>query len=232
MAKGKTKMGNLGNTFEEFGMSLFDSDKIDLLESYTDMTIGEIYNLSEKVKDIPVCRTFVAVVNTVSTIRDCFLIQKFLRFKKRFHDGKIDESEIKKRRIAAENKEKWIRHEIELILLRIDNISDKRNIEILCGVYVEFLNGNCSWEKFEEIALILERFIYSDTEQLKEIYDRHIRTQQAKQDTVIGTMFENNHCDRLVALGLVWQKYTAVLNGGITVEYCLTEVGNILAGVL
>lgn len=45
-------------------------------------------------------------------------------------------------------------------------------------------------------------------------------------------MYENNHCDRLVALGLVWQKYTTVLNGVVNVEYHLTEAGQLLAGVL
>lgn len=225
-------MKNLGKAFEQYGLSLFDSENLDLLETYADLSIGEICSLSDTIKDIPVLKTLSAVLNTVSTVRDCFLIKKLLVFQRKFHEGTVTEKEVRKRKIAAKKKEKWILREIELLLLRIDNISDKRNVEILSGVYIEYLNGRCSWEMFEEIALILERFIYYDANQLRMIYDSYIRLQQATSNGVISTMFENNHCDRLVALGLVWQKYTAVLNGGINVEYCLTQAGVILAGVL
>ncbi len=159
-------------------------------------------------------------------------LQKWLTFQKRFQEGTVSEQELQKRKLAAERKESWVMREIELLLLRIDNISDKRNVEILSGVYRKYLNRECTWEMFEEIALILERFIYHDTKQLKEIYRNYLISQKGKENTVAATMFENNHCDRLVAHGLVWQKYMAVLNGGINVEYCLTEAGMILASVL
>ena len=94
------------------------------------------------------------------------------------------------------------------------------------------MNGNCTWEMFEEIALILERFMYHDTEQLKEIYEAHIQKQEAREDTVTSMKMEVHHCDRLVALGLIWQEYTTVLNGRLLIEYHLTEAGLILASVL
>ncbi|MFR3769244.1 MAG: hypothetical protein ACLTWG_15860 [Blautia sp.] len=67
---------------------------------------------------------------------------------------------------------------------------------------------------------------------MKRLYDSYIRSKKANGNSVISTMYENNHCDRLVALGLVWQKYTTVLNGVVNVEYHLTEAGRLLAGVL
>lgn len=225
-------MKNLRETFENLSLSLFDVEKADLLESYADMTIGEILDLGDTLKDIPVCRTFNVVKDTIMTVRDGFLLQKFLIFLKKFNEGTVKEKTIEKRRIAAKNKEKWIRREIELILLRIDRISDKRNVDLLSGIYLAFLNGECTWDLFEETALILERFIYQDAEQLTRLYDSYIRSQDANGNSVISTMFENNHCDRLVALGLVWQKYTTVLNGSVNVEYHLTEAGRLLAGVL
>lgn len=209
-------------------MTLFDQDKTDLIESYADMTISELCGLEDVLKDIPVCRS----ANTANTIRDYFMIQKFLAFRKKFYDGKADQKEVQRRKLAAEKKESWICPEIELLLIRIAHISDKRNVEILCSIYQKYLNRECSWEMFEEVSLILERFFYQDAEQLKALYRRHIKLQKKQENSVIATMSESNHCDRLVALGLVWQKYTAVLNGGINVEYCLTNAGLILAGVL
>lgn len=197
-------MKNLGKAFEEYGLTLFDADKVDLIETYADMSIGEICSLSDTAKDFPVCRTLAAVVNAVSAVRDCFLIQKWFTFQKKFYEGTVSQKELQKRKLAAERKEKWVLREIELLLLRIDNISDKHNVEILSGVYRKYLNGECNWEMFEEIALILERFIYHDIKQLKGIYGNYISSQKGKENAVISTMFENNHCDRLVALGLVW----------------------------
>lgn len=225
-------MKNSREAFENLSLSLFDTEKADLLESYADMTIGEIIDLGDTLKDIPVCRTFTAVIDTITTVRDGYLLQKLLIFLKKFNEGTVKEKTIEKRRIAAKNKEKWIRREIELILIRIDRISDKRNVDLLSDIYLAFLNGECTWDLFEETALILERFIYQDAEQLKRLYDSYVRSQKANGNSVISTMFENNHCDRLVALGLVWQKYTTVLNGAVNVEYCLTEAGRLLAGVL
>lgn len=148
-------MKKLGEVFEEYGLTLFDQDKTDLIESYADMTISELCGLEDVLKDIPVC-----------------------------------------------------------------------------SIYQKYLNRECSWEMFEEVSLILERFFYQDAEQLKALYRSHIKLQKKQENSVIATMSENNHCDRLVALGLVWQKYTAVLNGGINMEYCLTDAGLILAGAL
>ena len=144
----------------------------------------------------------------------------------------MDQIDELKRKAAAEKREQWIMREIELLMTRIDSISDKRNVEILSRVYIAYLNRECSWELFEETAQILERFIYSDGEQLKRIYDRHSGLINPEDNKTILTMSKNNYCDRLVALGLVWQKFTNVLNGGVNVDYHLTEAGLLLARAL
>lgn len=73
-------MKNSREAFENLSLALFDVEKADLLESYADMTIGEILDLGDTLKDISVCRTFNAVKDTIMTVRDGFLLQKFLIF--------------------------------------------------------------------------------------------------------------------------------------------------------
>lgn len=228
---------NLGKAVEECWMSLYDPDTADLLETFIDPSIAEIGEWGKAASDVPLVRSISAVVNAVHSVRDIFLIKKFLLFRRNFSQGNASEKEVSRRREAAKKKEKWILDELELLIARIDNISDKRNVEILSNVYVKYLNHECTWEEFEEISQILERFIHCDSLQLKRIYDSSLQMNEierngAESGKVIFTMFENNHCDRLVALGLVWQKMMNVLNGGVNVEFHLTKAGTILASCL
>ena len=219
-------------TLEEYGLTLFNPEGADLIETYADIALDDRELLGEIALDIPVTRTLAAAVSAVSTFRDYILIKKWIAFQKEFQAGTVSEEALRKRKDAAEKREQWVMREIELLLTRIDSINDKRNVEILSRVYIAYLNRECSWELFEETAQILERFIYSDGEQLKRIYDRHSGLINPEDNKTILTMSKNNYCDRLVALGLVWQKFTNVLNGGVNVDYHLTEAGLLLARAL
>ena len=233
----RLKGSNPVKELEEYGLTLYDTEGADLLEAYgkmalEEMALDELAELGGLAADLPICRTLSAAVRAVSTFRDMALIKKWIVFQKEFSMGKAPEEEISKRKNAAKKREKWIMREIELLLTRIDSISDQRNAEILARVYLAYLNRACSWEQFEEIAQILERFMYADREQLLGIRNRQLSGKYEREGAAALTMFQNNHCDRLVALGLVWQKMRNVLNGGIQVEYHLTEAGRLLAECL
>lgn len=229
---------NFVTAIEEYGLHLFDKDTVELIEDeVVDKTIPELIasipvnidpDIVNLVSDIPMASVFSSVVKTAQTVRDFCLIRKFLVFQKKFEAGYAPENEINRRREAVQQKKKWIQREIELLLIRIDNISEKRNVEILCNVYLEYLNGECSKDQFEEAAVLLERFVSYDEKQLKAFYEVYLIEHGNESNKTFSIKTDNVHCDRLVALGLLWTQYYPVA-GGMNISHGITDIGIILA---
>lgn len=227
-------VSGIGKKLQQYALSIFDMDDADFVETCAEMTLGQIMDLDEVLIDIPVAGTLKAIMKSTSTIRDVFALKKFLVFQNRFNSEKAESEEVEKRKRAVLENQKWIKKEIEFLLVKLDYISDERNAKVLGSLYVKYLNRECTLDEFEETATVLERFIYQDAEKLLQIYHKHLiggeGIKPEPKDSL--TMSRNNHCDRLVALGLVWPRYTTVLNGGLMVDYNITKPGIYIAEAL
>lgn len=233
-------LSDVMKNLEECGLALYDSEIIDsadlvdaaeLAEDYADISISELMDALTKSTDIPVVGTLAAAAKTAGTFHDAYLIWKWLIFQKLFRKGSVPPEKLRKWKEAAKNHEKWIQREIELLLVRIDNISEKRNVEILCNVYLEYLNGECTEDQFHEAAVLLERFVSYDEKQLKAFYDDYLLEQKEEAGTIAMIKIENFHCDRLVALGLIWVQYRP-MPGSSQPLYHITEIGTVLGRAL
>ena len=194
---------------------------------------------SEVLKNIPIVKTVGALAKVSLAIRDKHLLKKLLFFVETLNQGNAKPEEIEKRKKAAQNNEKWLRKEIELITIHIDRLDELEKAQLTAAFYIEYLNQNISWIQYREYLAIIERVFFQDFIQLLNIYDAVLQNEKVKEyieqgfdGGVVTKMISELNCDRLIAVGLVQVKRTPVLNGNMLTDYNLTGLGLKLAEVL
>ncbi|MGI6728258.1 MAG: hypothetical protein ACOX4P_06895 [Anaerovoracaceae bacterium] len=207
---------------------------IDIAETGIDSLLD-----SEVLKDIPIVKTVGALAKVSLAIRDKHLLKKLLFFIETLNQGNAKPEEIEKRKKAAQNNEKWLRKEIELITIHIDRLDELEKAQLTAAFYIEYINQNISWIQYREYLAIIERVFFQDFIQLLDIYDAVIQNGKVKEyieqgfdGGVVMKKVSELNCDRLIAVGLVKAKRTPVLNGNILTDYDLTGLGLKLAEVL
>lgn len=212
----------------------FSSIGIDIAETGIDSLLE-----SEVLKNIPIVKTVGALAKVSLAIRDKHLLKKLLFFVQTLNQGNAKPEEIEKRKKAAQNNEKWLRKEIELITIHIDRLDELEKAQLTAAFYIEYLNQNISWIQYREYLAIIERVFFQDFIQLLNIYDAVLQNEKVKEyieqgfdGGVVTKMISELNCDRLIAVGLVQVKRTPVLNGNMLSDYNLTGLGLKLAEVL
>ena len=193
---------------------------------------------SEVLKNIPIVKTVHDLAKVSLAIRDKYLLKKILVFIETLNQGDVKPEEIEKRKKAAENNEKWLSKEVELITIHLDRLDELEKAQITGAFYVEFISKRISWSQYREYLAIIERVFFQDFIQLLDIYDALLQEKKvqeyAKEGSggVVMKKITELNCDRLIAVGLVQAKGTSVLNGNILTDYNLTALGVKLAEVL
>lgn len=212
----------------------FTSLGIDIAETGIDSLLD-----SEILKNIPLVKAVQALAKVSLAIRDKHLLKKLLIFIETLNQGDAKLEEIEKRKKAAQNNEKWLRKEIELITIHIDRLDELEKAQLTAAFYIEYINQNISWTQYREYLAIIERVFFQDFIQLLDIYDAIIQNGKVKEyieqgfaGGVVTKKVSELNCDRLIAVGLVQAKRTPVLNGNILTDYNLTGLGLKLAKVL
>jgi hypothetical protein len=216
--------------------SLFRAEIRDLAVDLTDTGIDAIIE-SEMLQHIPVVRVINSFLKVTIGIRERHFLSKALLFIKNVNQGNVDEKEIEKRKIAAKNKDKWFRREIELVTIHLDRLDETEKAMITAEMYIEYINKNITWFQFREYLAIIERVFYQDFEQLLKIYDAYLQEIKVKEQIKNGdggatTKFITElNCERLIAVGLI-RPLRQPVAGGIRSNYNLTEIGRVMAGAL
>ena len=165
------------------------------------------------------------------------LLKKILVFIETLNQGDVKPEEIEKRKKAAENNEKWLSKEVELITIHLDRLDELEKAQITGAFYVEFISKRISWSQYREYLAIIERVFFQDFIQLLDIYDALLQEKKvqeyAKEGSggVVMKKITELNCDRLMAVGQ-YKLGTSVLNGNILTDYNLTALGVKLAEVL
>lgn len=212
----------------------FSSIGIDIAEAGIDSLLD-----SEVLENIPIVKTVGAIAKVSLAIRDKHLLKKLLIFIEALNQGNVNPEEIERRKKAAQNNEKWLREEIELITIHIDRLDELEKTQLTAAFYIEYINQNISWTQYREYLAIIERVFFQDFIQLLDIYDAVLQDKKVKDyieqgfgGGVVSKMISELNCDRLIAIGLVQAKRTPVLNGNMLTDYNLTGLGLKFAEVL
>lgn len=177
-----------------YGNIIFESSKsisIDIAESAIDQLFSDNFW-----KDMPIFDTAYKVGKTIVDIRNAYILKHILVFSQKLHDGKLDESEIKKHYEFLENHPKRKYQEIEVLLQSASRHRKYIQDCILGNFYRLYCDPSeeFDWHMFERFAYITEELIPLDLPELKRLYDEKILRKKNFDSCTIG---------RLGRLGLV-----------------------------
>lgn len=148
-------------------------------------------------------------------------VKRQLRFLRELSKCSVNQKELNKRRIAYQNKEKWVYREIEQLCLFISRSNDVNKSQIQAYLYISLVNKDIEYKDFVEYLQVVDMMLIEDVKELIDIFE------QGKNHE-----YDYARCFRLQALGL--------LTGGITLypgesqvdKFYLTKVGRRLCDVV
>lgn len=209
------------NLIPTFGKMIFESSSdvtIDALDVCLDgladnLLSDELPNLNPLIQNLPVVRYFISAGKTALAVKEYCFVKKSLRFFAQLRKGTVNKEAMEKRRTALAKKEKWIYHEIELLVSILDRLDEEAKAKVIAELYIAYLNGELNPNRrlneyeFHDLCSITERLFMLDIVQIRADYE----TEQAKKEyeaskydgyCVVTTRYGET-LGRLLALGLL-----------------------------
>lgn len=159
----------MDNFIVQLGKDIFEQNG-DLCQDYLQLGLDEVLD-SKILENIPVVKTFVSLIKTVNTVQERFFAQKLLIFATSIHRGTVSEGELTKRRDAIKNNNSEIKKEVEQIIIFLDKFDFAYKAEILAKLYIAFINGVISSDKYLNMLPIIDKWHQGDKQLLKILYD-------------------------------------------------------------
>jgi hypothetical protein len=129
---------------------------IDLAIDYSEIYIDDLIQ-NETLKEIPIIKTVVGIINTGISINNFFFAKKLLSFIKEFNTGQIN----KKNKINFQKKiledSKFRKKTTEHIMIYLDRFNDVNKALILANLFKSYVEEKISFEKFVFISVSLEK---------------------------------------------------------------------------
>lgn len=192
----------MDNLIENLEKNFFDAPLSDLAIDYLDIGLDMITN-SEIMESIPVVKTFVLLHKEVMSIKERFFAKKLLIFAHEINSGQVLEEEIKKRKTALENGEKWIKKEIEEIAIFLDRLDFAYKAKMLATLYIGFINKKISSNKYVNILQIIDKWQKYDNDLLEKIYMENKKGTLNNRGRDYVIMIDSASQQRLEALGIL-----------------------------
>lgn len=151
--------------------ALFNSDIKDITLDYAELSIENILR-NELVAQIPIVKTFYAVVKTAINIQERNLLKQTLIFINEFNNNK-ESKIVQKYKKQFDKDQKRLKKELERVLILLNrNIEDEKS-KYLAKLYTSYISEEIDWNKFCELCDVVERLFISDIESLKNAYENN-----------------------------------------------------------
>lgn len=186
-----------------FAESLFNSSLSELLKDYTEIGIDSVLE-DGVLKEVPIVRTILNLTKTVQNIHDRNLLKQLIKFIQTFNDGSVSDEKLIKYRKKFEENPSFANAELERIIIILNSIIDTKKSELLAVIFRAYINELINWEKFCELADVINRLFINDLLLLYAICRREIN------DT---SQCEGYQADRLISLGLVQSTTKSMMIG-------------------
>lgn len=181
---------------EDLKSSLFDNTvdvALDYSELWLDNITAGVFG-SGVLKQIPVVKTLCSVIETGAAVHEKNLLRETLIFIATFNAKTIDPKKLAKYKLKIKEKPRYVRKELERVLLILNKIIDDGKAEILARLYRNYIEEQMTWDDFCELTDITERMFLTDIRTLVKSYE---------SDGIDVGEVEGYHLDRLISLGLL-----------------------------
>ena len=164
----------------------------DLLKEGAEITLDAILN-DGLLREIPVVSLLSATAKVIFNVRDRNLLKQTIAFILSFNNGTIKDDVLLKYRETLENDPKRAAKEIERITVLLDKTIDELRSRVLAKLYLSYVKGAISWEKFCELSTANSNMFIEDYGIL------HALFLNKNTDSLDVNSY---HLDRLISLGL------------------------------
>ena len=197
-------MDNIINQIEE---DIFKEPLGDLVIDYLDIGLDAVTD-SEIIDCIPVVKTIATICKTGISIKERFFAKKMLIFASEIRKGDVSEEKFELRRKALANNEKWIKKEIEDIIIYIDRYDRAEKAQMHAILYRGYINNKISNDKYLNMLAVIEEWHKADNGLLEKLYEIHKKNEFNSRDYVIMT--DSASAQRIEALGILHIKREVV----------------------
>ena len=212
---------------EDFSKSVFNNSK-EVLEDYIEVGIDSFIN-DGILKDIPIVKSIVSVLNIGKNVHDRNLLRQTLVFIKEFNSGNISKDKLVAYKTTIENNPKKCEEELGRVLILLNNYIDTEKSIMLARLYRAYINKIINWNEFCEFSEIINRLFIQDIQILKGIKDKNIDIMNNREDEF--------RIERLYSLGLIGLSFNPVTyddlkNGHINSGRNISPLGRKLCGII
>ena len=149
----------------------------------------------------------------------------------------MDEDALKKRKEAYRNKEKWFFREVENLVVYMSKFTSITKAKLQAEIYMDYLNGNITWERYMESLDVLLHLFLCDVPHLLEIYRAEVDAALDYDDIVdfhtkIKTEFKAIECKRLMAIGLLHQLHPMSFGFSLDNYFITSDTGRYFCDVI
>ena len=190
---------------EDFSKSVFNNSK-EVLEDYIEVGIDSFIN-DGILKDIPIVKSIVSVLNIGKNVHDRNLLRQTLVFIKEFNSGNISKDKLVAYKTTIENNPKKCEEELGRVLILLNNYIDTEKTIMLARLYRAYINKIINWNEFCEFSEIINRLFIQDIQILKGIKDKNIDIMNNREDEF--------RIERLYSLGLIGLSFNPVTYGDL-----------------
>jgi len=187
-------MDNKLQIITSFWASLFNDDNTkELIKGGIELGIDSIMQ-DGLLKDIPIARTLVAIGNLGINIRDRNLLHQTFVFIDTLNSHTIEPEKLNRYREEINNDPKKAEAELGRVIIILNSNIDDIKSKILAKCYISYINEIFDWNRFKELADIIQRIFVTDIDmfrsfKIKETYN-----------TIDYPLYQIN---RLISVGLV-----------------------------
>ena len=212
---------------EDFEKSLFNNSK-EILGDYIEVGIDSFIN-DGILKDIPIVKSIVSVLNIGKNVHDRNLLRQTLVFIKEFNSGNISKDKLVAYKTTIENNPKKCEEELGRVLILLNNYIDTEKSIMLARLYRAYINKIINWNEFCEFSEIINRLFIQDIQILKGIKDKNIDIMNNHEDEF--------RIERLYSLGLIGLSFNPVTyddlkNGHINSGRNISPLGRKLCEII
>lgn len=195
---------SLQKNIDEFSKLIFDSA---LKESGIDLSEILLDSVTENdiIKEIPTLGTLFSVISFGKTLQNHFEFRKAVAFLQQLQKGVVDVKALEKRRQACQENKKWIKKEVEHVLLYLSRLSSAEKAKMQAELYIDLINEKITFDRFNEHLDILDRMFVQDLPHLLDINFAEMKIDPQKDNVVAEIQFDLTRCSRMTALGLLYQ---------------------------
>lgn len=155
-------------------------------------------------KDIPIVSTISTMYKAGKSISEYIFVKKILNFINEYNKAIIDSDKLEQLKSKFESDEKYKKEVLETLILIIDRLDNEWKSTILACLFIEYINGQYSWEEFQDLSRIVEQLFLSDIKVIRNLIEKNessiiknINIKTMKGDTIKGSV------ERLKSYGFI-----------------------------